>query len=762
MNPTMDARLIAADKALSENRRGDAADLLISALEDGVAPNGQIYKVLLHNLFTLKRFAEGAYWGPKALELEPDNYEFHNLLGIFLRRTARYREAIEVLDRAIKLRPGDTSALINKGNICNDLGDGPAAESIFTQLVRMVPRNAEFQRSLGKALWIQRKLDAAAIRMRQAVALQKDNIDAWLDLAGVLADSGKLDASLKQLDKGIAALPDPARLLQAKARMFRRLGKAEQAEQFLNSLRDSMGEAAWYHHEFGRLLSDIDRTKANEHFRRALELEPDDIDHRLALVESLDRTRQGNESGNIEEAYRLLKGARLPAQLTPGHCKVVVEVLTRSGDYEAAENFGSFEDMGRRWASNNMVTALLGHMPRATTAERRRELLHQHRIWGDIAIERARANPIRHPAKPRNSSKIRLGFMSSDLREHPVTYFAWPLFEHADRDRFEIYCYSFYTNEHADQAQQYVQSHVDVFRQHPFIRDRDAAQMIADDQLDILFELGGSTHMNKIEVMAWKPARLCASWLGYPHSAGLSTIDYLLVDPFLNPPDPELLIEKPLIMPQSWIAMSEQAFPDRHVIEPIAPVRRNGHITFGTANNPYKYNVGMLRTWAQVMARVPGSRFLFVRPECGSQLFVENIRARFEAEGIAGDRIEFQSVRGLHMPRYNEIDITLDTFPQTGGTTTCEALWMGVPTITLVGEAVFERLSYSILRNAGLGDLCASSVEEYIDIAVSLAGDEERIQTLRTGLREQLKAGPLGQTRQFAKDFYDLVATTAR
>ncbi len=266
--------------------------------------------------------------------------------------------------------------------------------------------------------------------------------------------------------------------------------------------------------------------------------------------------------------------------------------------------------------------------------------------------------------------------------------------------------------------------------------------------------------MNKLEVMAWKPAKICASWLGYPHSAGLSTIDYLLVDPFLLPPDPELLIEKPLVMPRSSITMSEQAFPDSYKAAPVIPLRRNGFVTFGTANNVYKFNAEMLRAWAAVMVRVPNSRFVFVRPEVGAEIVANNLRAYFEAEGISADRLEFRAVSGTHMQHYNDIDIALDTFPQTGGTTTCEALWMGVPTVTLVGEALFERLSYSILHNAGLGDLCATTTTDYIDIAVALAADSDRLQSLRTGLREQLRAGPLGQTEAFARDCYDLVART--
>lgn len=758
----MDPRLVAANAAFAAGDRDAAADQIIAALRDNLVPDEQLYRVLLNSLLILRRYADGVEWSQKALDLVPTSYEFHNYAGVFLRRTTRYAEAIEILDRAIALYPDELTAYANKGNILNDKSDGPAAEAIFLHLVQRAPRNSDFQRALGRALWFQSKLDAAAMRFRQAVSLQKDNIDAWLDLAAVVVESGKPEAGLKLLDKGLEANPDSPRLLRSKAATYRRLGRADESRQFLESLSEQMGNQAWYHHEFGRLLSDSDRPAANEHFRRALEIDPSDINARMALVETLDRTREGDESKHIEEAYRLLKSATLPAPLEPHHAKIVVEVLSRSADYEAAEAFGDFEQLGRNWALFGLHSAFLGHMPRVKTAADRYELVHQHRIWGDMIIDQAHRNPIRRSSQPRSSSKIRIGFMSSDLREHPVTSFAWPLFEHADRDRFEIYCYSFFTGPKADRAQGYITSKVEAFRWHPYMGDRDAAQMIADDDLDILFELGGSTHMNKLDVMAWKPAPVQASWLGYPHSSGLSTIDYLLVDPFLAPRDPALLIERPLIMPRTWIAMGEQAFPDRHKIEPIAPVRRNGFITFGTANNPYKYNAAMIRCWAQVMSRVAGSRFIFVRPEGGSQVFTQNIRARFAAEGVSGDRIGFRAVRGMHMQHYNDIDITLDTFPQTGGTTTCDAAWMGVPTVTLVGEALFERLSNSILHNAGLGDLCTNSVDAYIDTAVALAADTDRLQQLRSGLRDQLKASPLGQTRQFAMDFYDLIATTVR
>jgi predicted O-linked N-acetylglucosamine transferase (SPINDLY family) len=248
-----------------------------------------------------------------------------------------------------------------------------------------------------------------------------------------------------------------------------------------------------------------------------------------------------------------------------------------------------------------------------------------------------------------------------------------------------------------------------------------------------------------------------ASWLGYPHSAGLSTIDYFVCDPFSNPTKPEYLVETPLVMPKTWLALGQQFFSDRNAMEPEPPSARNGFITYGTANNPHKYTRDVLRQWARVVAATPGSKFAFIRPEGSGASFRRNIAAQFAHEGVTEDRLIFHAVRGAHLPFYNQIDVSLDPFPLTGGTTTTESLWMGVPLVSLVGEAFFERLSYSILSNAGLGDLCAQDLDAYVRLATELAADEPRRRALRAVIRDQLRASPLGQTERFAADFYELI-----
>jgi predicted O-linked N-acetylglucosamine transferase (SPINDLY family) len=259
--------------------------------------------------------------------------------------------------------------------------------------------------------------------------------------------------------------------------------------------------------------------------------------------------------------------------------------------------------------------------------------------------------------------------------------------------------------------------------------------------------------------MAHQPAPVQVSWLGYPHSSGLSRIGYILIDPYLKPPDPRMLLEQPFEMPSSWVCLGPLGFANQP-IESRLPEERFGRLTFGTMNNPYKYSPDAIALWARVLHRVPESRFLMVRPEAGVPLFRENMGRAFARHGITEDRLSYVAVRGKHMAHYNQIDIALDSLPQTGGTTTCEALWMGVPTVSLVGPAFFERLSFSNLTNAGLRDLAVDTPDAYVDTAVSLAADRDRRRALRHGLRDSMRAAPIGDTVRWVRDFEALTVRT--
>jgi len=756
----MSDRLAAAEAALRAGRSAEAVDHLQAAIAEDPARSLQVYRVLTRQLYLLGRFEEGEAVTGRAIERFPRDPELRNLQGVLLRRLGRFEEALRALDEAVRLAPREESSQVNRANVLLDLGQGAKAEAAWTRLVRQHPRNAEHQRQLGRALLKQGKTEPALVRFRQAVTLKKDLVEAWMDMAGVLNERFRTQEAEALLEKALAANPGNPRLAEARVIVMRRAAEPERALAYLESLLPDYGDQAWLHQQLGHSHQDQDRELAETHYARAVELAPDNLDYLTARIENLERMRTGDEAANIEKAYQLARAAldRGVRFTDPAHLKVIFEVLVRVADFDRLAKLADFRTRGRAWAESGRHSALMKQLAGVESDADRAELMEQHRIWGRGAEAQAAEHPIRRPPPRPADGRIRLGLMSSDLRQHPVGYFALPLFQDVD-PRFDLYCYSFYTGQE-DATQQLMASKSKAFRWRPAIRAPDAAQMIADDQLDLLIELGGSTHMNKLEVMAYRPAEKQASWLGYPHSGGLSTIDYLVVDPYVMPEKPGMMMEQPLMLPHAWYPLGASAFRPEPAADPVAPVSRNGYVTFGAANNPQKYTPHVLEAWARVMRETPASRFLFVRPEGGGQSFRDHIRGQFEAHGVAGERIDFEAVRGAHLPHYNRIDITLDCFPQTGGTTTCEALWMGALVVTLVGDGVFERLSYSTLMNLGLGEFCARTVDDYVAIAVALASQPARIADLRAGMRARMQQSPLGQTRDWAQGFYQAVADT--
>ncbi|MET0274620.1 MAG: tetratricopeptide repeat protein, partial [Phenylobacterium sp.] len=654
----MNGHLVAAEAALKAGQPTDAIDHLIAAVTENPAQSVQVYRALLVQLYRAQRHEEGETWAAVAVKHHPRDFDLWNTRGVMLRQLRRYPQALAALDQASKISPKHVAAQVNRGNVYLDMDDGVRAEAVFSKLVRLEPRNADYQRQLGRALVKQPgRRDAAMVRFRQAVNLKKDHVDAWLDLIGVLNEEHRLGESDEVAVRALAANPGNARLLESRAIILRRSGKLRPAEAYLLDLLPQHPDAAWLHYQLGSVISDWDRDRGNVHMRRAVELDPDKIDFQMALIESLERTRTGDEGVNIEESYQLARRTLAHVKtFTASHAKVIHEVFIRVCAFEDMAQVGDFTSLGRLWAEAGKHTALLKQLARVKNDEDRFELLEQHRIWGRLAEARAAEHPIKRPPARPPGGKIRLGFMSSDLRRHPVGYFALPLFDHLDSDRFEVFVYSYYQGQE-DPLQAHIAGKVSAYRWWSDISAREAAQAIADDQLDLLIELGGSTHMNKLEVMGYRPAPRQASWLGYPHSAGLSTIDYLIVDPLLNPPRPEFMIEAPMVMPSTWLALGKLAFPEHHVIEPTPPHARNGFITYGTANNSYKYTAETLSTWARIVAATPDSHFMFVRPEGTSMTFRTNVLAYFAQAGVSEDRVEFVSVRGMHMAHYNGIDI---------------------------------------------------------------------------------------------------------
>ena len=277
-----------------------------------------------------------------------------------------------------------------------------------------------------------------------------------------------------------------------------------------------------------------------------------------------------------------------------------------------------------------------------------------------------------------------------------------------------------------------------------------AAQQIRNDGIDILVDLKLHTDQNRLLVFAYKPAPLQVTWLGYPGSTGLDTIDYRLTDQYLDSPDldDEFYSEKSVYLPDCYWCYDPLA-KDLSVNELPAP--SNGYITFGCLNKFDKVNDDVLELWAKVLSKTPKSHFLLLTPQ--SQVR-EHILKKFSPKGVACERIEFidRLARDKYLALYNKIDCVLDTFPCNGHTTTLDALWMGVPVVSLVGKTAMGRAGKSILTNIGLPELVADTHEQYMQIAVKMAGDLPQLAELRRTLRQRMEASPLMDAPRFTRN----------
>jgi predicted O-linked N-acetylglucosamine transferase (SPINDLY family) len=285
------------------------------------------------------------------------------------------------------------------------------------------------------------------------------------------------------------------------------------------------------------------------------------------------------------------------------------------------------------------------------------------------------------------------------------------------------------------------------------LSDEKLAQQIRDDGIDILIDLSGHTGHNRLLMFAWKPAPIQLTWLGYFASTGLAAMDYLLADPWMVPAaETDHFIEKIWYMPESYLCFTAPYFDI--CVEPL-PALNHSHITFGCFNNLNKMNDAVVALWVKVLRAVPNSRLFLKTGQLDEASMRHSVAQRFAEHGIDASRLilESASPRAELLAAYNRVDIALDPFPYPGGTTSAEALWMGVPVLTLAGDRFLSRMGESILQNVGLSDWIAADADDYVARAVRHAGNISGLAALRDGLRQQVLASPLFDAPRFAHHF---------
>ncbi|MSR33195.1 MAG: tetratricopeptide repeat protein [Phycisphaerales bacterium] len=508
-----------------------------------------------------------------------------------------------------------------------------------------------------------------------------------------------------------------------------------------------------FHYNLGLIYESNNHfAQALECYRRAVELEPSGNAH-SNLAKNL------TDSGQLTEAIEFAREAikRLPHNQRAIPHNNLGSALTLRGELEQGlENYklAIAIDVENAFMHSNYLLAsnYVAHADLTSAFE-------EHKKFGDkfeSFIAKLYENPLAAQAKKlqraRTDHKPRIGYVSPDFYGHAVGQFIEPILATHDKTKFELVCYS--DNQYTDDSTVRMKTLVSNWRQVNAMNDEDLAHMIQTDGIDILVDLAGHTALNRMGVFIRKPAPIQVTWIGYPNTTGLSTMDYRITDALADPVGAAdaLHTEKLLRLPECFSCFqAPKKSPD---VGPL-PALHNGFITIGSFNNFAKITPHVMGVWIDIMNRVPGSRLLLKNRSLDNPRLKELILGELCKHGADAKRVELRSPSMTtfeHLNCYNMLDIALDSFPYNGTTTTCEALWMGVPVVTLAGRNHVSRVGVSQMTNLGLHELIARDTNDYVNIAVALANDVPRLTALRGGLRERLKNSPLMNVTRFTKN----------
>jgi predicted O-linked N-acetylglucosamine transferase (SPINDLY family)/predicted SAM-dependent methyltransferase len=697
------ARLAADTRALADLRKGLRDRVRRSPLRDEAALTAAIERSYLE------------MWKAWTVEAAVGGLDAEQIAGR-MRRAAAFREAGRLAEagesykEVLVSQPDHPEALTAMWEILFDSDNPGAAIHWLNKAVAVRDNVPEFHYMLGCCFQAQRKNDDAVTAFARAVELDPKFAKAMNNLGCTLEAAGNLRGAFECYDRALELDPGLAVASYNKGNAFRQTGDPAQAIACMRAgLAIDPRHADW-RCNLGELLFDrLELDEAVASYRAAIEIDP---------------------------SY-----ARAWAGLGLG-----LQGLGRNEEAESSLRKAIELDPKLAQAGSNLLLVL--HNLHGGNPER---MLAEHAAW---AKRHARGVPwqaARTDEERRQPGRLKIGYLSPDFCQHPVAGFIEPVLAAHDRARFQVFCYS--TTTRPDATTQRLAGLCEHWRDLSRDNDDMIAERIRFDAIDILVDLAGHTGGGRLPLVARKPAPVQVTWLGYPNTTGLRAVDYRLTDAYADPPGATdaFHVEKLVRLPQGFLCYR----PPAAAPEPgDMPSLANGSVTFGSLNNLSKVTDAMVALWSRILAGVQGARLLLKAYGLAAASAREEMLGRFARYGIGPERLALLppvDSSSAHLATYRQIDIALDPFPYNGTTTTLEALWMGVPVISLAGKTHVSRVGLSILSRAGLGDLLASSPEDYFAKAVALAQDARRREALRRGLREQLRASPLLDEKAFTR-----------
>ncbi len=585
--------------------------------------------------------------------------------------------------------------------------------ALARQLLERAPGDALAWNALWSSLASLGRFEAALPAVMKAVELLPQNADAHCNLGGVLNQLGRYPEAEAACRRAIAIEPDYAVAQSNLGHALNRLGRNDDAEAACRRAIELSPGLIEAHNNLGCVLKDTGRYgEAETIFRQLIAARPD-------FAEA-----HGNLGGVLADVGRHQEAeaaCRRAIELKPDHADARGSLLL-SQCYTAMTPTPDMIEDARRFGA-----FVRGKVPAP---------------FGDWSCDMA-------------PSRLRVGFVSGDLRNHPVGYFLEAFLRHLDRSRIEPVAYS--NHSLRDDLTARLEPNFAQWRSIHGLGDEAVARMIRADGIHVLFDLSGHTAHNRLAVFAWKPAAVQVSWLGYFATTGVAEIDYVLCDPHVAPPGEERHFTETLWrLPECYLCFTPpEAAP---AVAPL-PALRHGVVTFGCFNNLSKINDAVIALWAGVLAAVPASRLFLKARQLADESLRDQLRARFARLGVPGSRLRLEgpSPRGEYLAAYGEVDIALDPFPYTGGTISAEGLWMGVPVLTKRGDHFVANMGASIAHNVGLADWIAADGDDYVRKAAAFASDPSALARLRPGLRAQVAASPLLDAQRFARHWQDAV-----
>ncbi len=642
-----------------------------------------------------------------ALRCHADNADAVGNLGTALLELERFSEAIDQFEQAVRLRPDSADAHFNLGNAHKAACNWPSAAECYARALRLRPNFAEAACNLGNALRIQGDAPGAKAAYLEVLRCKPEHVDALVGYGAVLQSEGKSDEAIEYYDRALRAKPDSAlaHFYRGSVLMSRRL-----------------------------------REDAVAAFTEALRLRPNypEACANLAIVY--------NDAGQPDTALEYCRrGLDLGSNIGSLYGNMAIALHAQGRGREAIDCYRKSLALrpGNPAEHSNLLYAL-NLMPEYDPPA----LLAEHLEWARRHAEPLTAQAARHDNDRAPQRRLRVGYVSPHFHEHAVNYFVEPILTSHNHDEFEIFCYSSVML--PDAVTERLKAAADHWHDVKVKTDAQVAQMVRDDRIDILVDLSGHMGWTRLLVFARKPAPVQVTYIGYQNTTGMSAMDYRLTDDHADPPgvtDP-FYTEQLVRLPRAFFCYKAGATPPTTP----PPALENGYVTFGSFNNFAKVMPEVIETWLKILSRVPRSRLMVLAYRGG--YLERHIHELAAQRGIDPDRIELfdKRWRQEYLQLVAQADIGLDPFPFNGHTTTCDSIWMGVPVVMLEGQTYASRFGGSVLANVGLAHLIARSVEDYIDLAVDLAGDIDRLSQLRGELRPRMAASPLADFAGFTRN----------